>query len=95
VGSPKFISKKLVLKLRSVSNIVIPLARTGKDKINRTVVNNKLQTNKEIRSMVIKKVWILEIVLIKLILPKIEEAPAKCKLKIAKGILPLTLLSGG
>jgi len=42
------------------------------------------QTNKGTRCQNILGVRILIIVVIKLIAPKIEDAPAKCKLKIAK-----------
>lgn len=38
-------SKKLVLKLRSVNNIVIPPASTGKDNNNKNAVINTAQTN--------------------------------------------------
>ena len=47
------------------------------------------QTNNEvIYAIVIPGARILKIVVIKLIAPKIEEAPAKCKLKIAKSTEP-------
>lgn len=39
-------SKKVVFKFRSVSNIVIPAAKTGNDKRSRTAVINTDQTNK-------------------------------------------------
>jgi hypothetical protein len=88
-----------VFKFRSVNNIVIPPAKTGKDKINKIVVNNKLQTYKGNRSNVMLEDRIFEIVLIKLIDPKIEEAPAKCNLKIAKStqfpLCPKLLDKGG
>ena len=44
--SPPKGSKKLVLKFRSVNNIVIPPARTGKDNNNKNAVINTAQTNK-------------------------------------------------
>jgi hypothetical protein len=54
------------------------------------VVIPTLQINKDSRSIVIPLDRILRIVLIKLIEPIIDEAPAKCKLKIAKSTdLPL------
>jgi hypothetical protein len=76
--------KKLVLKLRSVNNIVIAPAKTGKDNNNKIAVTNTAQQNKGKRLMVIPRARMLTMVTIKLIAPAIEEAPAKCKLKIAK-----------
>jgi hypothetical protein len=73
-----------VFKFRSVSNIVIAPAKTGKDKRRRTAVILTDQTNKGIRSKVIPIDRILIIVEIKFTAPKIEEIPAKCNLKIAK-----------
>lgn len=75
--------KKDVLKFRSVSNIVIAPAKTGKDKRSKIAVINTDQTNKGIRSNVIPIERMLIIVVIKLIAPKIDEAPAKCNEKIA------------
>jgi hypothetical protein len=57
------------------------------------------QTNKGKRVIVIQRVLILKIVTIKLIAPNKEEAPAKCKLKIAKSTdgpeCIIILLNGG
>lgn len=39
-------SKKVVLRLRSVSSIVIPAAKTGRDKRRRMAVIRTDQTNK-------------------------------------------------
>jgi len=77
-------SKKEVLKFRSVNNIVIAPAKTGKDNNNKIAVINTDQTNRGIVSRFIEEVRILKIVVIKLIAPKIEEAPAKWRLKIAR-----------
>jgi len=73
-----------VLKFRSVNNIVIAPAKTGSDNKSKTAVIKTDQTNKGIESNVIDEDRMLMIVVIKLIAPKIEEAPAKCKLKIAR-----------
>jgi hypothetical protein len=73
-----------VFKFRSVNNIVIAPAKTGRDKSNKTAVMITDQTNKGIRSNVIPFERILITVVIKLTAPKIEEIPAKCKEKIAK-----------
>jgi hypothetical protein len=71
------------LKFRSVSNIVIAPASTGRDSNNRIVVINTDQINKGILSIDVFLDRILITVVIKLIEPKIDEIPAKCKLKIA------------
>jgi hypothetical protein len=72
------------LKLRSVNNIVIAPANTGNDNNNNTAVINTAQANKGNLCINIPGARIFIIVTIKFIAPKIEEAPAKCKLKIAK-----------
>jgi len=77
-------SKKVVLKFRSVNNIVIAPANTGNDNNNKIAVIRTDQTNKGMESIVIDEERIFMIVVMKLIAPKIEEIPAKCKLKIAK-----------
>jgi len=73
-----------VLKFLSVKSIVIAPARTGNDKSRSTAVINIVQTNKGSLLIVRPIARMLTIVVIKLIAPKIEEAPAKCKLNIAK-----------
>lgn len=73
-----------MLKFRSVNNIVIAPAKTGKDKSKRMAVINTDHTNKGIRSIVIPIDRMFKIVVIKLIAPKIDDAPARCKEKIAK-----------
>ncbi len=70
--------------LRSNKSNVIAPAKTGNDNNNKNAVINTDQTNKgNLRK---KKLMarILKIVTIKLIAPKIDEAPDKCKLNIAK-----------
>jgi hypothetical protein len=59
-------------------------AKTGKDSNNKNAVTNTDHTNNDKRSIVIPGARILKIVVIKLIAPKIELIPAKCKEKIAK-----------
>jgi len=73
-----------VLKFRSVNNIVIAPANTGKDKIKSIAVISTAQANKGRRCIVIPGARMLSIVVMKFIAPKIEDIPAKCKLKIAK-----------
>ena len=79
-------SKKEVLKLRSVSSIVIAPARTGKERSKRIAVINTAHTNKGIESKDIFFWCILRIVEIKLIAPKIEDTPAKWREKIVRSI---------
>jgi hypothetical protein len=65
--------------------MVIAPAKTGRLVINKIAVTAKAQIIKGIRSIEISLVVRLQIIVVrKLILPKIEEIPAKCKLKIAK-----------
>jgi hypothetical protein len=66
-----------VLKLRSVSNIVIAPANTGNDSRSNQAVIQTAQTNKGVRLAVIPGARIFVIVTMKLIAPKIEETPAK------------------
>jgi hypothetical protein len=88
IGSPPPAgSKNEVFRLRSVSNIVIAPAKTGKDNKSNTAVIRTLHTNNGIRSMVIPAGRILMQVVIKLIAPKIEEAPARCNEKIVRSTL--------
>ena len=100
MGSPPPIgSKNVVLILRSVNNIVMAPANTGKEITSKIVVNRTLQINKGNRSKDIKEFRIFIIVEIKLIDPKIDLAPAKCKEKIAKStanpLWPSLLANGG
>lgn len=78
IGSPPPVgSKKVVFMFRSVSNIVIAPARTGKDRSSKIVVRKIDQTNKGSRSIVIPGLRIFIIVVIKLMDAIIEDAPAK------------------
>ena len=73
-----------MLKFRSVSSIVIAAAKTGRASKRRKAVTKTDQTNKGIVYIAKPRALILIIVTIKLIAPKIEDAPDKCRLKIAK-----------
>lgn len=73
-----------MLKLRSVNNIVIAPASTGSDSSSSTAVIRTDHTNNGIESNDIDADRIFIIVVMKLIAPRIEEAPAKCSLKIAR-----------
>ena len=78
IGSPPPLgSKNDVLKLRSVKSIVIAPARTGNDRSNKIAVINTDHTNSGMRSKDIPIGRIFIIVVIKLIAPRIEEAPAR------------------
>lgn len=59
-------------------------ARTGSDKRRRITVMVTAHTNRGMRSNCIPCHRILITVVIKLMAPKIEEAPAKCREKIAR-----------
>jgi hypothetical protein len=59
-------------------------AKTGSERSKRIAVKNTDQTNKGVRSQVIPVDRILIIVVIKLMAPRIDDTPAKCRLKIDK-----------
>lgn len=67
---------------------MIAPARTGKERRRRKAVTKTDQTNRGSRSKVIPGVRIFIMVVIKFIEARIEEAPAKCKEKIAKSTDP-------
>lgn len=100
IGSPPPAgSKNEVLKFRSVNNIVIAPANTGKANNNKIAVMKTAHTNNGNRCIVIPGPRMLMTVVMKFTAPKIELAPAKCKLKIPKSTAPPgcpdTLLNGG
>jgi hypothetical protein len=72
------------LKFLSVNSIVIPPAKTGRDKISNKAVTNTDHTYKGILKIFIPGTRIFITVVIKFIEPNMDEKPAKCKLKIAK-----------
>jgi hypothetical protein len=63
-------------------------AKTGRDKRSKTAVTKTAHTNKGSLCIVIPGQRIFIIVVIKLLAPKIEDIPAKCKEKIAISTLP-------
>jgi hypothetical protein len=67
---------------------VIAAASTGKDNSSKKAVTNTAQTKRGTRPMRIPGTRILTTVTIKFIAPKIDESPAKCKLKMAKSTAP-------
>jgi hypothetical protein len=70
-------SKNEVLRLRSVRSIVMAPARTGRDRRRSTTVITTAHTNRGIRSRRNPLHRILITVVIKLMAPRIEEAPAR------------------
>ena len=78
--------KNVVPKLRSVSIIVMAPANTGSDSSRRNVVTRIDHTNSGILWIVMPGARMLKIVVMKLIAPRIEEAPARCIDRIAKSI---------
>lgn len=77
-------SKNDVFRFRSVRSIVIAPARTGSVKTKRMVVITTAHTNNGIRSNRIPFERMLIIVVMKLMEPKIDDAPAKWSEKIAR-----------
>jgi hypothetical protein len=63
-------------------------ANTGNDNISKKAVINTDHTNRGSLCIPIPGALILNIVVIKFIAPRIEEIPAKCRLKIAKSTEP-------
>merc|ERR1711970_225571 len=85
IGSPPPAgSKKVVLKFRSVSNMVMAPARTGRERSKRKPVSRTDQVNRGMISSERPVPRMLAIVVIKLMEPRMEETPAKCREKIPK-----------
>lgn len=66
-----------MFRFRSVNNIVIAPASTGRESKSRRAVMATDQTNRGIRSGVIPVVRILIAVVIKFTAPRIDETPAR------------------
>jgi len=73
---------------------VIAPARTGRERRRRIVVINMDQTNNGIRSIVIPGDRILMMVVMKFMEAMIEEAPARCKEKMARSTHPPAWAAG-
>ena len=73
-------------KLRSVSSIVIAPASTGSASTSRNAVTSIDHTNSGIRCIVMPGARMLKIVVMKLIAPRIDEAPARCSDRMTKSI---------
>jgi len=68
--------------------MVIAPASTGKERSKSTVVIKTAQANKGIASSTIPKARKLPRVLMKLMAPKMEDTPARCREKMAKSTAP-------
>lgn len=75
-------SKNLVFKFRSVNSMVIAPANTGRERRSKIAVMSTDHTNRGTVSNFMLMGRIFKMVVMKLMAPKIEEAPAKCKEKI-------------
>jgi hypothetical protein len=64
--------------------MVMAPARTGNDSKSRNTVTNTAQTNSGMRCRVMPGARMLKIVVIKLIAPRIDDAPAKWRERMAK-----------
>lgn len=77
-------SKNVVLRFRSVSSIVMPAASTGSERSKRTAVISTAHTKSGVWYCEIAGGFILIIVVMKLIAPRMEEMPARWREKIVK-----------
>ena len=86
-GSPPCaLSKNAVPKLRSVNSMVMAPASTGSDSSSRKAVTSTDQTKSGILCSVMPGARMLKIVVMKLMAPRIEEAPARCSARMAKSM---------
>jgi hypothetical protein len=76
----------VVPKLRSVSSMVMAPASTGSDSSSRNAVTSTDHTNSGILCMVMPGARMLKMVVMKLMAPRIDEAPAMCSDRMAKSI---------
>ena len=74
----------MVFRFRSVRSMVIPAASTGRDRRSRTAVINTAHTNSGVWNWVVAGGFMLIIVVIKLMAPRIEEIPARWSEKIVR-----------
>src|SRR3954465_12151062 len=81
---PPSAEKKVVPKFRSVSSMVIAPASTGSASSSRNPVTRLDQTNNGILCKVMPGARMLKIVVMKLMAPRIDEAPARCSDRMAK-----------
>ena len=67
----------MVFRFRSVKSIVIPAARTGRERRRSTAVIRTAHTNKGVWYWVIAGGFMLIMVVMKLMAPRIDETPAR------------------
>lgn len=67
----------MVFRFRSVSSIVIPAARTGNESSKSTAVINTAHTNKGVWYCEMAGGFMLIMVVIKLMAPKMDDTPAR------------------
>lgn len=77
-------SKKVVFKFRSVRSIVMPAARTGRERRRRTAVISTAHTKSGVWYCEIAGGFMLIMVVMKLMAPRIDEIPAKWREKMVK-----------
>ena len=77
-------SKNVVFRFRSVRSIVMPAARTGSERRSKTAVTRTAHTNKGVWYCEIAGGFMLIIVVMKLMAPKIDEMPARWREKIVR-----------
>ena len=87
IGSPPPDAlKNDVPKWRSVSSMVMAPASTGSDSSSRNTVTRIDHTNSGILCRVMPGARMLKMVVMKLMAPRIEDAPAMCSEKIARSM---------
>ena len=74
----------MVFRFRSVKSIVIPAARTGRERSRSTAVIRTAHTNRGVWYWVIAGGFMLMMVVMKLIAPRIDETPARWREKIVR-----------
>lgn len=74
----------MVLRLRSVRSIVIPAARTGKESSRRMAVIRTDQTNSGVWYCDNVGGFMLMMVVMKLMAPKMDDTPARWREKMAR-----------
>lgn len=74
----------MVLRFRSVRSIVIPAAKTGNESRSSTAVTRTDHTNRGVWYWEMAGGFILIVVVMKLIAPRIDEMPAKWREKIVR-----------
>jgi len=77
-------SKNVVFRFRSVKSMVMPAARTGSERRRSTAVIRTAQTNRGVWYCEIAGGFMLIMVVIKLMAPRIEETPARCSEKMVR-----------